>query len=148
MSENLIYILSVLSVIAFSSFSFYAGEDKNGARFALGVILFSAVLAPVFSLSGSIRNAAFESSTAVDFSEITANTAEEAYCRGAALAIAEKFSLNGSDVAVFCSDFSLEDMSAEHMSVTLFGRAVYADGRSIREYAEKTFDCEVSVGFG
>lgn len=144
MKEAAVYFICVITVIAFSSFVSYSGEEACGGSFALGIILAAALLSPLskipLELSLNINNAPSELP-----SDISSDVVLEAYCEGVSYAIADKFGLNEEKIRIGCRNFSAEKMSADEIVVTLYGECVYADLRGIREYTEKICKCSVVI---
>ena len=152
MVDNVIYIISVLSAIAFSSFALYDGEKMKSSRTALGIILLAALGIPFLKSLISLPDISLEQNPIYDNEyneELRDEAAEESFLYGIKLAVAEKFSLSEEEVIVKCSGFSFEKMKAERIKIVLSGKAAFSDIRSVRDYVEKSGfgECEVLVSF-
>lgn len=147
MTGETVYVICILSCVAFSSFVSYSGEESRFGRFALGIILLAALALPIFSSLKNISVADFDFESEMGSPDIRGQVAEESYCRGIALAVADKFSLSCDDICVSCENFCIDNVSAERICVTLGGSAIYSDRHAIAAYVEKISKCEVSVGF-
>ena len=152
MENGFVYILVILFAVALCSFVAYDSEKARASRTALGVILLAA-------LSGLLADVALElkditSLDALEYEDVEwAEFAEQSMSgaleRGVRLAVAEKFSFSEDDIRVECRGFNLETVSAERISITLYGGAAISDIRAVREYVEGEGlgDCEVKVVF-
>ena len=151
MENGVIYVLSVLAAVAFSSFAMYDSERARASRTAMGIILLAALAVPFINTVRDATGILTENLPTYEGEEdnMSATVAKEAYLRGIRLAVADEFSLSEEDIRVECSGFSFEKMRAERVHITLFGRAVLADIKAIGEYAEKSGfgECEVSISF-
>ncbi len=148
--QNVTSLLAVVFVSAFSSLASYDQRVRKETRSALGIVLFASVISFLLSLGGSIDVFTEE--------QITVNYDTDASVEGALLsgfnggvadAVAQRFSLRTEDISVSSIGFSKENMRAEKITITLFGRAALADGASVEKYAESLDlgDVEVKISF-
>ena len=138
--------LSALSHIAYSS------KLEPFRRFAFGVLLFSVVCTPLFSLfdghDGDFKEA-FPEIPSVEESE-GEEVFEKSFREGIKRTVCEKFSLNYKDVRILCENFSRESYTAEKIRVVLSGAAATADYREIEKYLNgmEIGECKVEIEIG
>ena len=145
MSAHLVTIFCASCAVAFAGFVLSSGKAERAARAALGIILVSAILSPLISLGQGF--AQLPEYSGAEEESVFEKTAEEAFCDGVRLAIAERFSLDAEHISVRAKGFQTEKMTAEVLTVTLSERAKLADYRAIREFVvENNFGkCEVEL---
>ncbi len=152
MENGVVYIISIVCVVAFSSFCMYDSEKMRGARGALGIILLSALAIPFVNKLVSFSDLSFEDIPIYgdEYSDdVRDESVKNAFLRGIKLALKEEFSLREEEIEVTCAGFSFEHMKAEKINITLSGRSVFSDLRAIREFVEESElgECEVFVSF-
>lgn len=136
--------LGVLGLVAYR-------QGDVAQRFAFAVLL---SLAVVSSLSEAIADlhlildgtAGGGGQTDGLYTEV----GESAFAEGIAASVAERFSLDPSEISVRLSGFDFSLMRAEKIVITLSGTAAFADARGIASYiSEKNLGvCEVKIEFG
>lgn len=152
MENSVVYIISIVCVVAFSSFCAYDTEKNRGARGALGIILLSALAIPFVNMLVTVSDLSLQDAPTYG-DEFSDNARDEsvkiAFLQGIKLALKEKFSLNEEEIEVTCADFSFEHMKAGKINITLSGKSVFSDLRAIREFVERSElgECEVFVSF-
>ncbi len=138
--------LSALSHIAYSS------RLESFRRFAFGVLLFSVVCTPLFSVfdgwQGAFNDIFPEMPPAEEGSG--EEVFENAFCDGVKRAVCEKFSLNYNEVRVLSESFSKEDFTAKKVRVILSGGAALSDYREIEKYVNgmDIGECKVEIEIG
>ena len=82
--------------------------------------------------------------------DVYAEVGEAAFAAGIAAAVADRFSIDRSEIAVRLIGFELSLMRAEKIIITLSGAAALADARGIGQYIsdENLGECEVRIEFG
>ena len=150
MKNGVVYIISVVCVVAFSSFCMYDTEKMRGARGALGIILLSALAIPFVNTLIGFSDISFDDIPIYgdEYSDdVRDETLKKAFLQGIEQALKEEFFINEEDMEVTCSGFSLEYMKAEKINITLSGSAAFSDLRAIREFVEesKLGECEVFI---
>ena len=150
MGEYMLGVSCVCLLVSFASFASVAQNGRGAIKFALGVILLAALIAPLEGLvsgigSGLSQIGSGDYKDEGNFSEYT----ESAFCEGIRLAVAEEFSLEEGDVSVLAIGFSVESMRAELIKIMLYGKAASSDYRAIREFVEENGlgKCEVEIAF-
>lgn len=119
-------------------------------RFAFAVLL---SLAVVSSLSEAIADLHLildgTSGGGGQDNGLYAEVGEIAFSAGIAESVADKFSLDRSEIAVRLVGFDFSQMRAEKIIITLSGSAAPADMRGIEKYIsdEKLGECEVKIEF-
>lgn len=152
MKEYLLSVFAICTVVGLVSFLSH-GKLRSAERIVLGIITLYVILSP---LPSAIKNFDVDDFFSFDTDGVgeqggdISEVAEEAFARGVALAVAEEFSLEASDIRVRVEGFDFEKMSAERIRVTLSGRASTADYRAVEEYLNKQQfgRCEVEIEIG
>lgn len=152
MENSVVYVISVLAAVAFSSFVMYDNEKMRSSRTALGIILLAALATPFINTITSFSELDIENYPICDGeygNEVRDDTAKKAFLNGIKLAIADKFSIPKEYISVDCQGFSFEEMKAEKISVILSGKAAFSDVRAVREYIKNSDlgECEVFISF-
>jgi hypothetical protein len=150
MGEYMLGVSFACLLVSFASFVSVAEVGRGATRFALGVILAAALIAPISGLVTNIGSALSdikdtEYTDDGKFSEYT----ERAFCEGIRLAVADKFSVSPDGIYVIALEFDASNMRAELVKITLSGSAATADYRAIRAYVEESNlgKCEVEITF-
>ena len=150
MENGYLYVFVCFSAVAFASFVIYDSERLNQARFALGIILLSALCVPLGSLVGTLRNMEFDYTGGDYSSDLVEKTLEEAYCEGILRSLCTQFSVAEENVTVEAEGFDPEKMKAETVRVTLSGRGALVNLSALREHVEglgvKKCITEVRIG--
>ncbi|MBQ9070867.1 MAG: hypothetical protein IJY23_05925 [Clostridia bacterium] len=143
-----LYILSMLALVAFSSFASYDAERERSSRFVFGIILLASLITPVID-SLSDYSLDFYEYESEKFDTVTDEVMEKSFCRGIKLAVVDEFSLSEGNVEVTCEEFDKNTVTAKTIRVTLSGRAAISDIPSIRRYVQdmELGDCETEVKF-
>ena len=147
MREVAVYLICAVSVVAFSSFVSYSGEEGKAGNVVLGIILLSSLTAPIPRLLSEL-SFSVEALPKTSFSDSSCGVIEDAYCEGIAIAVSDKFGIDVGSIEVMCDDFSQTDLKAENVLVKLSDSSVYADIRGIRSYLEKICECSVRIEIG
>lgn len=153
------YAASVIVTAALTSLalalSYKEGSESNTAvRAAMTVMLLYVTVIPLF---GVIKNFdadelfSLPTASESEYTSAIGEVAEDAFCSGIVLFVADEFSLEKDDISVMVTGFNKDEMTAEKISVTLRGRAAAsADFRAVREKIEKNGlgKCEVKIEIG
>ena len=144
-----VFIISILSGILES---LTHQSVKNSTRDLIGIVTFFLLLNP-------IRETFF----GVDFSDMTLPTlpdseiseeysgyVREAFESGIAMAVADRFGLDESNIRVKVTGFDGQMMRAESIRISLSGVAALSDYRAIRDYINnmKIGECTVETDIG
>ena len=149
MTEAAFYVIGAAFTVALSSFISYNAEDK-WQRFALGAILLAMLAGGIGEAFGYFSEGGFTSFAPENASsEMRDKIARESYEEGIARLVCDKLSCPLSSVRAVAVGFSFEKMSAEKITVYLYGEAALGDYRGIRELlSESGFEnCEVIISF-
>jgi len=145
------YFLVILSSCLVSVIASSACHEKmrKATESVLGICLLFALVAPLPQLIGGLYDLSedFPGTSPLPEGEIYKETAEEAMCRGIALAVAEEFDCSSEGVSVKLYGFSLSDMSAQRISIILSADARFLSPFAVREYIEENFSgrCTVEI---
>ena len=144
-----VFIISILSGILES---LTHQSVKNSTRALIGIVT-------LFLLLNPIR----ETFLGVDFSDMTLPTlpdseiseeysgyVREAFESGIAMAVADRFGLDESNIRVKVTGFDSQMMRAESIRISLSGVAALSDYRAIRDYINnmKIGECTVETDIG
>lgn len=145
MNGYLTTIFLASATISLAGYVFASKKEEKVAKVALGIILVSAIISPLISLCRGLAELPEYSDSAKD--DVFEKTAEEAFCNGVELALAEHFSLEVEQITVLAEGFSAEKLRARTLTVYLGGSARLADYRAIIEFVvENNFgECEVKL---
>ena len=149
MTDAALYVIGAAFTVAFASFISYNHEDK-WQKFALGAILLSMLAGGAGELIGYDVGSLFTPSDSAESSgELRDSVAKESYEKGIARLVADSLRCSEDDVRVAALGFSFEKMSAEKISVYLYGKAAIGDYRGVREllYESGFENCEVIISF-
>ena len=126
---------------------------KKAISFGAGVLIICAIMLPLVDILVS-----FKSDNALDglFDNInydaTDNAIELAFEEGLAEYVSLKYDVDQGDVLVKADGFDMEKLRAERIYVTLAGKAVLIDYKSLEDEIGKQFtfsgECEVSISLG
>ena len=150
MTEYGINVLITVALVSLGMLLCYREGDKT-LRLSLSLVLMSAVLLPLSSIISRIDFELPEDAeqTVVYEDGEFAKSLESAFCDGVELMIAEKFSLDGESIHIDIEGFDFKSLGCERMTVTLSGRAAFADRASIKKYTEENIKgCVVKVEVG
>ncbi len=152
MENSAIYVISVLSAVAFSSFAMYDNEKMRSSRTAIGIILLAALAVPFINMVASVSEINPEDYLTYEgeYDEsVRDSAAKEAFLNGIRLSVSEKFLIPQEHISVECQGFSFEKMRAEKITLVLSGKAAFSDIRAVRDYIKKSDlgECEVSISF-
>ena len=134
-------VVGVLSLVSY--------KQSDGMRkFAFSVLMFAAIATPLVSM---VRN--FDLGEELPdtgygkYGELYAEVAEEAFRDGLLRDVCSRFGIPAGAAELSLYGFDFEKMSAERVRITLFGAAVTADTRAIKEYIEGfgIGECEVRI---
>lgn len=118
-------------------------------RTAAGIVLLSFVIIPIGGFIRALPNIEIpDFGTSELLPDGIHREGEEAFEIGIARAVAERFSVSADGVSVQCGGFSLEELSAERVTVVLSGDAARLDYRAVRSYIEENLEvkrCEVRI---
>ena len=150
MNEYTVVVFAAAAMVSVAGFAFYSEKQESMMRISLGIIFICAVISPLVSMVRGIADMDFTQGESFAVDNVYEKTAEEAFCRGVMLALAEEFSLSKEEVSVKTYGFSAESISCERISVTLSGKACFADTLAIRTFIEDNNwgKCEVKLEFG
>lgn len=129
------------------------GALRDAERMALGIITLYVIIAPVADGVKDFDAEAFFDSLSGGSANIEsgyAETAEEAFAEGIALAVADEFSLSRDNIRVRLRGFDFETMTCEKIGVILSGSAAVSDYKAIERYINKMEIgvCEVEIEIG
>ena len=149
------YALLVLKLSAFVGIAINLAHPKQikMMRFALGIILISAIMLPLVDIIGE-NPVDFITFTKLDDLEVEANdeAVESAFEEGIGKYICTKYSLLPSEVKVNADGFDFSVMRADRIYVTLFGKGVYIDYRRLEDEIAEEFTrggtCEIELNIG
>ena len=149
MSEYSAVIFAASAMVSIAGFAFYSGKNEQVMRFAMGIILFCAIISPFISLFSGIADMDFSVNVGAG-ENVYEKTAEQAFCEGIELAVEKEFSLAKEDVSAKAVGFLVENLRSEKVIITLRGKACVADFAGIRAFVEENNfgKCEVNVEFG
>lgn len=143
LGEYVFFALALSGVLGLIGSLSHAALHRE-AYLALGALCLFALALPVARALPELL-----SLPSFDGSDITAvgeggylATSEDAFAEGVARYVVGEYSLNADEVSVELSGFDFESMRAEEITVTLTGRAVYADLIGIRESVESELVAE------
>lgn len=147
------YFLTVVSVGVASAVAgalIYDPERASASRTAISIILLLAVSAPlvgIVSELGSVKIPEIPESGVVDGGEYE-RVAEEAFSRGIAAMLADRYSFGEECFSVKVTGFRFLDMRAETINVTLTGAAVRCDPLAVEKYINSygIGDCHAEIG--
>ncbi len=142
-----LYIISTVAAVALASFASLNKKMSDAIRPTLGIILLAALISPLPDMISGLGGGEIELPPQQWGENITETAAEDAFCRGVAAAVADKFSLDRGSLAVECVGFSFSEMRAELIRVELSGKAIIADRIGIKDYIERSGlgNCEVVI---
>ena len=157
------YILSIVLVALIGAVVSILSPDGEGggigkhARFAVGLVLITVCLAPVFSLPSLMSKLGEElilpeeSTPSVEYESIFQSqylAAElENTKEGIAMLLHDRFGIEPSDVKISIR-LSEEERRPEQILVTLYGRAIWSDTQAIESYLEELLGCAVVTAVG
>lgn len=142
-------LLSVGVAAAVGGAILYDGERTSSSRAAISLILLFAAIAPAVDL---ISDISLSPPRLPEIPEVGcgeyAEVAEEAFCRGIASLLADKYSLPDGDFGVKCRGFDFYSMRAESLTVTLRGAAVFCDPRAVEKFINsyEIGECYAEIG--
>ena len=150
MKETVIYIIFAVLAVTLASFASYSPTDKWG-RTALGIILLSSLVPPVFATVSEFCEISAEipSHGSESYADTVGAVAEQSFCEGVRALVCERFGFSESEVIAEALNFRFFDMSADKIYITLYERAALADSRSVCEYVSERIgvECEVNISF-
>lgn len=113
---------------------------KSTLRLALGVLTLAVAVIPIGALTADMLEEGINLPEPPDYSDSGGylEVAEEAFCRGVSLAIAERFGTDEEHLYVSCRGFSLQNMTAESIYVRI-SNAPSVDYRAVKEYVRENF---------
>ena len=127
---------------------------KTSVTFGAGVVLISAILLPMVDIikGYDIDDALDNVLGKIEYEDKTDDAIELAFEDGVARYISDRYSIRAECVSVKADGFSLGELRAQRIYVTLSAEAVLVDYKRIeREIAEEfTYggECEVSICIG
>ena len=154
MKEYLLSVVAVSVIGGFLSMLAYGNYSKV-IKGAVGVVLALVILTPFFSLSDILKDISndipmYES---YPYENGYYKASEEAFGAGIQEAVAYRFGLMESDIAIRVADFDMESMRAGEIYLVLSGSSVAADLVGIKGYVKENFvddggRCEVEIKIG
>lgn len=150
MSEYFVLVLAVGFTAALGGAAIYDGERSAISNVAISVVLLSALVSPLASLLSGLPTLSIPElpdASPEDTGEYI-EVAEEAFSRGIAELLAEKYSLPAESFAVKIEGFDFENMRADAIIVTLRDRAVVCDPLAVEKYINsyEIGECHAEVG--
>lgn len=142
-------LLSVGVAAAVGGALLYDGERTAASRAAISLILLVVAIVPIRDL---ISDISLSPPRLPEMPEVGcgeyAEVAEEAFCRGIATLLAEKYSLSDGDFGVKCQGFDFYSMRAESLTVTLRGAAVLCDPLAVERFINSygIGECHAEIG--
>lgn len=147
------YLCVVMSLfaVAFASFVTYDGSARRESRLALGIILLASLVLPLGNVIKGLSDIDFTyTHEGVSTPPVVEKRLEEAFCDGISLALTNEFSLSSEDVSVTAEGFDSEQMKAQTVFVTVYGRAALGDIRAMESFISGLGlgECVLEVDFG
>lgn len=154
------YITSILvvSIICFVARELLSSTNLSShISFISGICIFLVAIMPLVSVIREIRTASLdavieENTDGTEYGSIFEDYIENAEIdlikREIRSAVAQKFSLDESEIKVNIKYNSENEKRLERVSVTLLGRAVFANSNEIASYIEGKLGCEAVVIVG
>lgn len=150
LEENFIYLLSMCASVSVA-LSISHKRTRSAVMFGVGILIIAAVLTPLVDIFSafSVSDYLDEIYEYMDYEEKNDSAIELAFEDGIAKFVSDKYGVPYECVSVFADDFDLESLKAGRIYVTLSGKAIYLDYKSIEsELCEKFThggECEVSL---
>lgn len=148
------YGLSVFTICIISALTGLFGYGLSGAeKNAVGIITACLVLLPPIAAVGKIDLAGLTDGTPpayimpdTDYGDLL----EEYFCDGISEAICKRFDIDSSSVTVRAVDFSVEEMKAGEIWITLSGAGALSDYRAVESYVDglDVGVCRLEIQFG
>lgn len=152
MKEYALTVFSICLISAVLTKVSFGGKD-DVSKIAVSVITLYVIISPLVSGIGNIKlediispELSYSSPTNGDYIKVS----EEAFAKGVARAIEDRFSLKRESVSVRLFGFDFESMSAQKIKIILSGLSATADYRAVLAYAESMDigECEVDIEIG
>ena len=152
MKEYALTVFSICLISAVLTKVSFGGKD-DVSKIAVSVITLYVIISPLVSGIGNIKSEdiispewSYSSPTNGDYIKVS----EEAFAKGVARAIEDRFSLKRESVSVRLFGFDFESMSAQKIKIILSGLSATADYRAVLAYAESMDigECEVDIEIG
>ena len=147
-------LLSVICIVIRELLSH--SEVSLQINFISGICIFLVALSPLFSSLDKIREIEFDAI----FDSVEEEKYEgifEDYIQNAEIdmikseirsLVTEKFSLDESEVKIYLKYNADTDKKLERVTVSLLGRAAFANSNEIKSYLEGVLDCTVVITVG
>lgn len=128
-------------------------RQERVMRISLGIILLSAIMLPfVDIINHNQLNFTLSTSPGSIDTEMSDDMIEQAFEDGIQKYICASYDLDDSEVRVMADGFDFSSMTAERLYVTLSGRGVYIDYRSLADRLAQEFtrggECRVELNIG
>ena len=150
MTDAALYIVGAALTVALASFISYSGGEDKWQKFALGAILLAMLASGAKEALGAASGGLFSPPEQEgSASTMREDIAKESFEGGIARLVANELSCPVSLVRVTAVGFVFENMSAEKITVYLYGEAALGDYRGVRGLlSECGFgECEVVLSF-
>ena len=144
-----VFIISILSGILES---LTHQSAKNSTRALIGIVTFFLLLNPIREtfLGVDLSDITLPTLPDSEISEEYSGYVREAFESGIAMAVADRFGLDESNIRVKVTGFDSQMMRAESIRISLSGVAALSDYRAIRDYINnmKIGECTVETDIG
>ena len=154
MGEYFVLVVVTSTVLGFFTFLSYSPLNDRLIKAAASLLLLYTVLLPTVNAVKKLGS--FIDSPVFDFSldgvsqgECEA-VAQKAFIAGIHKLLFTKYEIDEADAEVVVYGFDFQTMRAEKIKILLWGKAIYADLRGIREYLNSLNlgECEVEIRIG
>ena len=145
------YFISIFAVCLVGGVAILLSHSNgSGEKMAVGIVTLYVIISPLIGYIsefnaeewlGSIKNEEFD--TESEYNAVM----EDAFGRGIALAVAEKFSLDSQDIRIRLYGFDPEKMNSEKIRVILSGKAALSDYKAVEKYVDSLNlgECDVEI---
>ncbi len=150
------YIASVikLAVLASVLVTISHKRTRNTARFAVGIILISAIMLPFVDIMQGL-NADLQSEfdfSYIDEPGIGDEIIESKFEKGIAEYIAQRYGIDAEEITVGADGFDMSVMRAERIYISIGKNGIFIDYRQLEDIIEEEFTnggrCEVELNVG
>ncbi|MBQ8302715.1 MAG: hypothetical protein IJX97_04100 [Clostridia bacterium] len=148
LSDYAVSIVAIVGAAALAAFVSYKSELSPAVKGATALIIAATVAIPIGELISSLTLSppSIEDFVGEESYEYEA-VGREAFEKGVALLIAERYGLDEGGVRVRCAGFDFESMTAERIEVILSGKAIGGDFSAIESYISSLGigECNVEI---
>ncbi len=155
MDEYLIILVGAGALSSLVALLSYGSAFEKWQKFGVSVIILYLILSPLIGFLSQISASDIpdifdEELPGFSESGLYEQTAKDAFSEGIARLIEEKWDIPREKISIRLTNFHIDEMRAEKIEITLYGRGIGADFRVIEKYLENASlgDCEVKYAFG